>query len=595
MAEVLEAEAVLVLERFSAEVELACPLFQRRYVWDDRNLKQLFEDLRSVVDGVYTKRFLGALVFDVESTHKTTKAGLWWIIDGQQRLTTLYLILVAASELAAQYGDEGRGFACDTFADYLVSKKKDTKGQPRLRPTLVDTRQFHAILHTAAQAVGFTGLNVSPAMVAGEPSGRLTKAYKTITTLIREWIPPTTPDADHTHTNTTGLDVLNSLRTPVLEQLEFVEITLGEEHDPNEVFDRLNKEGERLGIIDLLRNYVLRHLGTDPQAAQLAYNNEWIPFEKSFATEEDKIQYFFPFALTIDASITKAKTFRGLATYLEQQTHNLHDTAKVDAMVKLLRHHVPSYSAIASRRTQHLSEPVKTAVERLVDLGAPSSIYPYVMQLLTHHATTPDSDANQIAACLAVIESFLVRRAICGIEPTGLHAVFKKLWPAAGANPEHVRASIVSKTVVFPDDVQFTHHILTGELYHRRICKYILVEYEKHYTAGDVLDTFPPVTIDHLCPQSLDGTWADAFTTDDDRALIHTWANLVPLSSPANSSKGAKSWTEAKDKLSNESVFATTKHVYDDYPDWTPRSVRARAEILNEWAQQRWPQHQTPN
>ncbi|NVP29359.1 hypothetical protein, partial [Vibrio cholerae] len=83
--------------------------------------------------------------------------------------------------------------------------------------------------------------------------------------------------------------------------------------------------------------------------------------------------------------------------------------------------HQASYNAIASGSTTPLVEPLRTAVQRLVDLRCPSSVYPYVMQLLTHASNTNDVETQRLdneraADCLAVIESFLVRRALCGIE-----------------------------------------------------------------------------------------------------------------------------------------------------------------------------------
>jgi hypothetical protein len=558
-------------------------------VWDKRHIEPLFADIDTVVDGEYAKRFLGALVFDLESPPKSSRAGRYWIIDGQQRLTTLYLTLVAMAEIASGKGEEGRELARSTFADYLVSKKQNSKGQPRLSPTLVDSRQFQIILHKAATAAGFAQISVHPATAPGEETGAMRDAYGLICKLIERRVANAQGRADQAVDDSAALETIGELRTTLLEQLEFVEITLGTEHDPNEVFDRLNKAGERLGIVDLIRNYVLKHLDEDPHLAQNAFTNDWLPFEDGFQSDDSKSKYFFPFVLTIDDSATQATTFKRLSDHLEQEAQDKDAAARVDAMVKALRRHVASYNAIASGRTNYLSEPVKTAVDRLNDLNCPASVYPYVMQLLTHATSGHDADQKDVAECLSVIEAFLVRRAICGIEPTGLHAVFKKLWSNAGAEPRLVRQSIVSKTVAYPDDDLFANNVRYGDLYHRRICDYVLLEYERKYTAGDVLKTFPKMTKDHVCPQSMQGDWALAFSTEPDVALIHTWANLVPLSSAANSTKGTKSWLEAKEVLGNETVFATTKYLYDSYADWNPRSVRARAEDLVEWSRDRWP------
>lgn len=582
--EKLDADPVLVLDRFEDEIILACPLFQRRYVWGDRNIRQLFDDIDTVVDGQYSKRFLGALVFNNETATTSSAAGRYWVIDGQQRLTTLYLILVAIAESASSMGTEGVELSRDTFNTYLVSRKNKTKGQPKLRPTLVDSKQFETILRDAATASGVKDVHASPSLAVGDAEGAMKAGYKTIRKCISERVASTSKSADG---GVTDFETLDALRETILEKLELVEIRLGNEHDPNEVFDRLNKEGERLGIIDLVRNEVLKHLDSDPMAAQAAYSQDWKPFEDAFADEASKAKYFFPFALTIDDSVTQATTFSSLTkSWKEAKTAGSGNP--VEYIVKSLRRHQSAYNAIHSGRLGQLDEPVREQVRRLVALNRPSSVYPYVMQLLTATAEGASSMSDG-AQCLGIIEAFLVRRALCGIEPTGLHAVFKRLWGVAGADPEAVRAGLVSKTVVYPSNDQFEATILAGDLYHRKMCSYVLEEYERAHTTGDILASYPTITVDHLAPQTRKGAWVEAISESDHAVLLHTWANLAPLSSEANSSKGTVSWEEARSKLQLETVFSTTKHIYDSNLVWDADSIRNRAVTLADWALDRWP------
>ncbi|WP_164863639.1 DUF262 domain-containing protein [Agromyces sp. LHK192] len=583
--EQLDADPILVLDRFDDEIVLACPLFQRRFVWGERNIKQLFDDIDTVIDGAYTKRFLGALVFNNEAPTTSAAAGRYWIIDGQQRLTTLYLILVAVAEQASAMGEPGIELARDTFHTYLVSNKKNTKGVPKLRPTLVDSKQFETILNRAAVKCGIKGVQASPSLAVGDESGAMRQGYKVIMRCISDRLMSTRVSAEGA---VSDFSTLETLRETILERLELVEIRLGLEHDPNEVFDRLNKEGERLGIIDLVRNEVLKHLDADPKAAQAAYSQEWKPFEDAFADDSSKAKYFFPFALTLSDSVTQATTFSTLSNDWKEITDD-----PVAEIVRRLRRHQSAYNAIHSARLQLIDEPVREQVRRLTALNRPSSVYPYVMQLLTATAEG-DASTSDAAECLHVIESFLIRRAFCGIEPTGLHAIFKRLWNLAGSDARAVRAGIVSKTVTFPSDAQFEAAIRFGDLYHRKICSYVLEEYERAHTSGDILKSYPSITVDHVAPQERKGSWAASFTPEEHAELLHTWANLVPLSSEANSSKGTSSWIEAQSKLKLETVFSTTKHLYDSHVEWNADSVRQRGDVLVPWALARWPEFGDP-
>ena len=463
-AETLDADPVFVLDRFSEEAQLACPLFQRRYVWTKGNIKQLFDDIQTVVDGEYSKRFLGALVLDIESAPRSSRAGRYWIIDGQQRLTTLYLTLVAIAEVAAELGESGAGLARDTFNDYLVSTKSQTKGTPRLRPTLTDSRQFETILYNVAQKAGFAPVTVAPALAPGDKDGRMSQAYTEVKRRVSGRLYIEDGKESQRLPSDEAAEELERFRAVILEQLEFVEIRLGDEHDPNEVFDRLNKEGERLGLVDLVRNDVLKHLDRDPQEAQEAFSNDWLPFEQAFEDDVAKSKYFFPFTLTLDETVTQATTFKVLSQELGAASRERAPSARVQAMVRVLRRHLNSFNAIHSGRLSFVAEPAREQVRRLVALNRPSSVYPYVMQLLTSVAEG-SVESSEAASCLAIIESFLVRRAVCGIEPTGLHAVFKKLWKSAGGDPTKVRSYIVSRTIIFPDDAAFEVAIRTGDLY----------------------------------------------------------------------------------------------------------------------------------
>lgn len=573
-AETLDADPVLVLDRFSEEVQLACPLFQRRYVWTKLNINQLFDDIQTVVDGEYSKRFLGALVLDIESAPRSSRAGRYWIIDGQQRLTTLYLSLVAIADVAADLGEVAGSLARDTFNDYLVSTKSQTKGQPRLRPTLTDTRQFETILYQVSQKVGYSPVTVAPALAAGDKDGRMSQGYAEIRKQVAARLQVQDGSASHPLPPKDAAETLEALRAVLLEQLEFVEIRLGDEHDPNEVFDRLNKEGERLGLVDLIRNDVLKHLDRDPREAQEAFSNDWLPFEQAFEDDAAKAKYFFPFTLTLDETVTQATTFKALSQRLEKESEDEPAAARVQAMVRVLRRHLNAYNAVHSGRLSFVDEPAKEQVRRLVALNRPSSVYPYVMQLLT--ATAEGSvETTQAAACLAVIESFLVRRAVCGIEPTGLHAVFKKLWKSAGGDPAKVRSGIVSKTVLFPDDKAFESAIRVGDLYHRKVCTYLIEEYERRYTTGDVLSTFPPITVDHVMPQTLKGTWKELFTDQEHAQLLHTWGNLVPCRAKLTAQRARAAGRSRERNLATRLSFRQPSTSMTPTPSGRPRASRA--------------------
>lgn len=582
----LSADPVTLQERLKDDVQLLCPLFQRKYVWANKEIDQLWADIDTILDGTADRRFLGALVFaDVENS-SSTSAGKYLVIDGQQRMTTLVLSVIALAERVKSQGREGREIATDLVQQYIVSRKSNTKNRPKLSPTLIDSHQFNEILRLALSDE--FELDIDGDKEVGPATGTMTRAYA----LLRKHVENRTqPDADAQDTPAAVRDAVLRLMETVLDKLEFVEILLGDEHDPNEVFDRLNKEGVRLGIGDLVRNEVLKRLGDEPKHALKLHTQEWLPFERAFGDDPAALdEYFYPYSLTVDNKVTKAKVFTMLSTRWNAQFKDA-DTPPEEQLKKImegLKAHVVSYNAIARGEITQLDTDVAVAVEKLNSLNRPSSIYPYVMQLLTAHSNG-EVEAPQAAQCLHIIESFLVRRALRGIEPTGLHAIFKGMWETAGADAGEVRRAIISKTVNFPTDEEVQEAIVGWPMYSRKILPYAMAEYERDVSIVDVMKHLPEITVDHLMPRSRKGDWQYVVSDEDFKRLVDTWGNLVPLSGPANSAKNAKSWGEARQLLQAETVFSTTKQVYMSHDEWDARAILARSRSIASWAIGRWP------
>lgn len=572
----LECDPVNLHEIFSADNELWCPLFQRPFVWTRKNIDQLWKDIDTIMDGQFNVRFLGALVFDNDYPSSARKAGLYWIVDGQQRLTTLYLSLLSLVEVAMEISEADT--AEEMIDQYLLSRKASSKDKPKLRPTLRDTRQFNSILRAALG----DRVVLDIAQQHGPADGDLRSGYEIILQNVRA-------RCSDEKGNVQAANV-DQLRSILLDNIEFVEIRLGSNHDPNEVFDRLNKEGERLGIIDLVRNEVLKRLKDMPSTANDLYVLHWQPFEESFHSESQRDRYFFPFALTHEPTVTKPRTFTSLAGRWNKLVGSEDDpTKQLELIMRDLHVHLPAYNAIAAgEKIDELDGGLTEQLRRLNDMNCPRVVYPYIMRLTTE-AISEDIDQAKAADCLAIIESFLARRAVVGIEPTGLHAVFKVLWDRAEDDPSEVRKNIETATIAFPKDEEFVLEIKYAPLYRRKIHPYLIRERERSFTAGDLIETYPEITVDHILPQQPEGEWLENFKEVEREKWTDTWANLVPLSQKANSEKGRDSWEETRDKLSNETVFSTTKHLYDDYDEWTPEAIEIRAQMLADWSLERWP------
>lgn len=578
-----------------ANYQYLCPLYQRPFVWvhtrmADGNLDMLWDDIDTVIDGSQSVRFLGAVVFDVSQPPSSSESGERWIIDGQQRITTLYLALLALTDVSREVNPE---LFRDTLTKFLATTTMNDQGLPKLRPTIPDTKQFNNLLLRArGDNETLKVLEVS----TGPDTGVLTDAFEFHSSKIR----------DRARDENGNLDPskLADIRRILLEKLEFAEIEIGDHHDPTEVFDRLNRGGEPLSLVDLVRNEALKPVRKLPVEAKDVYDHHWMRFEDDFlspaapagddaATRQARKRregYLFPFTLIVDDSITKARIYKTLVDYWARERVADDPPAQQSrAVIEHLRSFAPEFVAVndgiapASWDTD-----LKEVVRRMHSI-LPTVTFPYLMRLLKA-VDEQEVAVSDALACFGVVDSFLVRRGLMGIEPTGLHAVFKKLWAwtEGHAEPALVREKIVTNTVRFPNDAETRQAVLSEPLYTRRISQYVVGEYERGLTGDDEVPV--EFTIDHVLPQEPIAEWLSLFSEVERKAWTHRWANLVPLTRTDNARIGQGSWEETRQKLDKARIhFRSTADVYDSFEEWNVEALQQRSEMLAEFAVGRWP------
>lgn len=563
----LAAGAVSLLMLFKGELEYISPLFQRQYVWGKKEISDLWSGVDEILDGSESERFLGALVLEVKSAGASFRPDSSWIVDGQQRLTTLYLSLLTMAKVAQRHG--ASSLAHELFNQYLFNQSKEAKNRPKIQPTLIDFQQFNDL---------FSGIesplpNLLPNF--GESTGRLADAAKITERAINE------------RCFSNGVfseELATKVITTLLEKLAFVQIILGEEHDAHQVFDSLNSSGVKLENKDLIRNLVFQKLSDKPDVAQSTYQSKWIPLEQELGEKFDG--YFFPFALVHKPAVTKSSLLSTLRDkWIDLEAFEIIDDLQI---------HVPTYNALIKDDLKSpalvvASGSINEKLYLLNQMKCPTSVYSYVFRLVQAFKAGVLSE-DMVAGNLVLIEAFLVRRAFAGFEPTGLHAVFKDLWAATAGDPQLVVATIEkSPTVQFPSDKQFESDIKTKPFYKRKLAPYVVRQYEVGLRGGDPLPLGASLTLDHVAPQELNDVWKTVFKTEEHAELVDTWANLVPLSGVANSEKGRKSWSETRVFFQTETMYKTTKRLATSCDAWDAAQIRQRAAELAAWAVNRWP------
>jgi len=574
----ITAEEANLHKLFTASAIYKMPMFQRRFAWattsGDENGRRLWRDLDEVLESQVEKSFLGALVVKVDSMGPL-RPDYIEIIDGQQRLTTLYMLLSAI----VRYCEKNReiDIATTLASRYLIiTGNSELPNVPKLQPTLKDTDQFNRTIRELRSIENPT-LSVD--------SGDGTKLRKMFLFHMKEIENRCKIDGNH------DSERLRDLIDKVTQKLSFVLIQVPDEYDENKVFETLNERGVPLSAGDLVRNLIFSNVGDDPQAAIAIYNNRWIPFENMFTfADSDRFNgYFYPFGLSIDPNIKKNSLYRVLK---EKWTGK-----SADEIITLLERHIPSYRALvfgleAVDSSIFEDQDLRKRIDRLYRLKIPTSMYSYLFNLLT--STVDGSDIREVVKCLDIVESILVRRSFLDIEPTGIHGLFKGMWQTCENRPDAQKLfEIIDSTPYFkyPNDDNFTVGV-TGvgtNFYSRKIANYICSEYEfSLHNSGD-RPSLENITREHIIPQSPLADNDYNITEDDLENWVNTWANICILTGQANSEIQNANWAEKRVYYQNESIFKSTRKISQENPTMGIRELERRSEDLVRFALNRWP------
>ena len=434
---------------FEVERRLSAPLYQRRFSWDRKNLDEFWEDIRLVEEGESEALFLGAIILKHEGPSDPSAGALeeFLVLDGQQRIATLFLTLLA---VALEWQEHGHPNEATAIAEtFLMSTRTTTRGMPRFIPTIPDTPEFDSLCRKLnVDWDVLPGANFRP----GKMSAALERAQSEVRARCE---------------NEDGFDgeSLKTLERTVVDKVEIAAINIAERHQPNEVFDRLNRKGQLLTVGDLVKNEIFRRLAAEAATAIRLYREHWEPFENSFADRRQLDNYYYPFTLTVDDSATVAGAFRKLSLHWDAMIRDENGLATTaELIIRDLGRFVPEYNALSAGVDYSTTPEIRKWVERLARMPAPRVTYAYLIQLLKAQSLGTLS-APATAECLRIVESFLVRRAFSGREPTGLHAVFKGLWRKNGGNPASLVSDLQTRTIDFPDDAQLRRDISSKPLY----------------------------------------------------------------------------------------------------------------------------------
>jgi len=382
-----------------------------------------------------------------------------------------------------------------------------------------------------------------------------------------------------------NLERLKSLYKALLESMSVVQIDVWDPTNGPKIFDSLNSQQEPMTTGDLVRNEIFARVADQhPTTIEEIDQRSWQPFYNKFKQEDGNLfdSYFFPYGLIQDPNLRKSEVYARLR-------ETWRSTDDPELIVKQLAEYQDAFLDVeCGTNLQNHTTDINNAFGLLYEAKAPSSTFPFLMQLSNRLKSGGVSSEDGVAI-LALIESFLVRRALCGHEPTGLHSVFKRLWSDCEGAPTaaNVAAGIRKhRTVVWPGSNDVRAAVISRPLYGSSITNHVLAEWNRSL-GGDQPGI--PRWIEHVLPDKPDQDWFNYFTPQQHEEMKDLLANLLPLSQEMNQILGNGPYTAKRQLYRDDSGFKAARKFGEEYAEWTPQRLKERSEKLADWAIERWP------
>ncbi len=440
--------------------QLVIPIYQRVYSWEKEQCKQLWDDIIKIggndkMDG----HFIGSILYVLDSITHSNNALL--IIDGQQRLTTITLLLTA---LRDHWSDKRK----DIEDHYLINRDKDGDKKFRLILSESDKDTLLSLIDKDKRK-------------PSEPSSKIMENFK----LFEEWV-----------SNTDKLETIFK----GLEKLMIVEIALEKgKDDPQLIFESMNSKGMELTQTDLIRNYIV--METEIEKQEGFYNKYWKAMEEKFEQNKKLFDRFVRHYLTIKTREipNTNKVYAAFKDYRQKEGIGIED------LLKDLQKYCGYFCWIVSKKEadKEANEDLKKALGFLVDLEM-DVVYPLLLELYSDYSDGVLSEDDFISI-IALIESYICRRAVCGLGTNSLNKVFPSFTKHIQKDEyfKSLKAHFGSLTEKqrFPNNDEFKDCFITIDFYHFQKNKYFFERLEN-------FDTTEPVntqkcTIEHIMPQTL--------------------------------------------------------------------------------------------
>lgn len=556
----MDANKTFLLNFLSNKQQLSIPIYQRKYSWKEKECRQLWEDILRVGSSLNNEEnhFVGSIVYMKVNPHMMTPISELLVIDGQQRITTVSLIISAIASYLKKNPNENLMDWQAILNYYLINDLE--KGEKRYKFLLTDEDKS-----TLIKIID----NISSdeeLMFTSDDSQNVVNNYQ----LFEKWL------------NSENIEKIYLGLTRLL--IIYIALEQGKDN-PQLIFESLNSTGLELNQADLIRNYIL--MGLEPDEQEKLYNNYWLNIEKGFENaSSDLFDKFIRHYLTIKLGrIPKVKEI-----YLEFKNYSK-DFDVIEDLVKDVYKYAQYYFNFVFEREENPN--LRNAFKDLNELNY-DVIHCFILEVYDDYYNEKIT-TDTFIKIIDLVQSYLVRRQICNIPTNSLNKTFAGLYGEINQDDylNSFKFALIEKETYkrFPNTSEFKDNLQNKDIYNSWIKSYVLRKLENYNHSKEPINV-ESFTIEHIMPQN--PNLSDSWITDlgdnweeVQKTYLHTIGNLTLTG--YNSELSDRPFLEKRDM---DGGFASSPLTLNEglktLSKWDEGEIKKRAKNLAEIAIKVW-------
>ncbi len=593
----IDAKIQGIDDLFDDSVSYRIPQFQRPYAWSRKQWEPLWDDVRKMADRILDQQkdllphFMGAIVLQNKVNEKAFgEARQVLVVDGQQRLTTLQLLLKATQNAFQEYLIHTRKF--EGLGKLMLNDQKRTGDDFRneikiCQSNTMDQADFQDVIRDRINAFG--------------KARAITNAYNYFRENVGEWV--------SRHPN---VDVrATALYSALTEHLKMAAIILDTREKPHVIFEILNTRGELLKQADLVKNTIMYEanvVDSEQKAKQLwgMFDNDWWREEDGRGKEPQiRIDRFLNYwiMMRIGEYVKLDRTAAEFRNHIEKFKPDIETVAQDIKEAGLVYRDIEKIQLHRRHSDPREAELIKLFLERVIETMGNGVIIPPLLWLYTNDVSEEKRQRSARA-----LESYLVRRMCKKLQEGSLNLLFidmverlkeQKDQPADNVIIQFLKEKIEGR--IWPDDSLVISHLTMNPMPGTAARKKMIFEaIEKHVSSkfAEPLGDTKDLTVEHILPKSwAKGNWPlPEDTTNREVAesiredCVKFIGNLTLASKRLNSSMSNKSWEDKKKALRQHSRLYLNQELLENAPEvWDETAIVKRSEQLAQAIVQIWP------